>query len=122
MGIVILLVVYGGFAVYKNQKDRAVGTTGEGPTKNFTVVGTDYSFSPAAISVKKGDTVNITFTSNDGYHDLMVDGYNVSTERVNTNGKATVSFVADKAGSFSYYCTVGSHRDKGMNGTLVVTE
>ncbi|MFA6552452.1 MAG: cupredoxin domain-containing protein [Candidatus Paceibacterota bacterium] len=88
--------------------------------RDFTVNGKNFSFDPSTITVNKGDTVKITFKDNDGFHDLKVDGYNVATSRINTGGEATVTFIADKAGSFEYYCTVGSHKDLGMKGTLIV--
>jgi uncharacterized cupredoxin-like copper-binding protein len=31
-----------------------------------------------------------------------------------------VQFVADKTGTFEFYCSVGNHRQMGMVGTLVV--
>ena len=31
-----------------------------------------------------------------------------------------VQFIADKAGTFEYYCFVGNHRQMGMVGTLTV--
>lgn len=88
--------------------------------KEFTVDGTNYAFAPASITVNKGDQVKINFKDDDGFHDLRIDGYNVGTTRVNTGGLSSVTFTADKAGSFEYYCSVGSHRAKGMKGTLVV--
>ncbi|MFN2312139.1 MAG: plastocyanin/azurin family copper-binding protein, partial [Spirochaetia bacterium] len=34
----------------------------------------------------------------------------------------TVEFVADRAGSFEFYCSVPGHRQAGMYGTFVVVE
>ena len=88
--------------------------------KVFTVIGTDYSFTPAKISVKKGDRVKIIFKNENGFHDLSIDGYKIETKRIRTGGEDSIEFVADKAGAFEYYCDVGSHRDLGMHGTLIV--
>jgi plastocyanin len=95
-------------------------TTG-GTTKEFTVSGQNFSFAPATMNVKQGDTVKITFKNTAGTHDLRVDGYNVGTKVIQGGQEETFTFVADKAGSFEYYCSVGSHRQMGMKGTLTVT-
>ncbi len=93
-----------------------------GPVKEFTVTGQNFSFSPSTLSVKKGDHVKITFTSGGGLHDFVIDEFNAKTSRIGTGASAVVEFTADKAGSFEYYCSVGSHRAMGMKGTLTVTE
>ena len=35
-------------------------------------------------------------------------------------GNDSVTVVSDKTGSFEYYCSVGTHRQMGMKGTLTV--
>lgn len=97
-------------------------TSTSGTTKEFTVTGSNFKFAPATMSVKKGDTVKITFNNSSGTHDLRVDGYNVGTKVIQGGASETFTFVADKAGSFEYYCSVGQHRQMGMKGTLTVTE
>ncbi len=89
--------------------------------KSFTVSGQPFSFSPASITVKKGDTVRITFKNTDGTHSWGIDAYDIRTRELGTGEQQTIEFVADKAGSFEYYCSVGTHHEKGMKGTLVVT-
>ena len=90
--------------------------------KEFTVTGQNYSFAPSALTVKKGDTVKITFKNTDGMHDFRIDEFNAATRRIQTGQEDTVTFVADKTGSFEFYCSVGSHRQMGMKGTLIVHE
>ena len=91
-----------------------------GSEKDFTVTGQNYSFTPSALTVNKCDTVKITFKNANGYHDLRLDDFNVATTRISSGEEATITFVADKTGSFEYYCSVGDHRAAGMKGTLVV--
>jgi plastocyanin len=88
--------------------------------KKFTVTGESFSFSPSTIRVKKGDPVEITFKNTEGFHDLVIEGYNVRTKQIAAGKEDMVSFTADKAGSFVYYCSVGNHRAQGMVGTLIV--
>ncbi|KKR31519.1 MAG: Plastocyanin [Parcubacteria group bacterium GW2011_GWF2_39_8b] len=139
--IVVLLIVIGaGIFLYNdrktNQDSRTITTDIEtvrlenivpssamSPTvKEFTVVGTNFSYEPKIITVKKGDTVKIIFKDNEGFHDLKISGYDVITERINAGSESSVQFVADKTGNFEYFCTVGNHRAQGMKGTFVVTE
>lgn len=93
-----------------------------GPVKEFTVTGSKFKFDPAVMSVKKGDTVKIHFVNADGSHDFVIDEFNARTPQINGGQSADIQFVADKVGSFEYYCSVGNHRAMGMKGTLTVTE
>ena len=90
--------------------------------KEVTVVGSNYAFSPGQITVKKGDTVRITFKNTGGNHDFVIDEFNVATKQIGDGQEATIEFIATEAGSFEYYCSVGSHRAMGMKGVLVVEE
>lgn len=89
-------------------------------TKEFTVEGGNFYFTPKTLTVNKGDTVTITFKNSGGIHDFKIDEFNVATARINGGQSATVIFVADKSGTFEYYCSVGTHRQMGMVGTLTV--
>ena len=103
-----------------NVNVNAGASVSTGTTKEFTVTGKNFSFAPAAMTVKKGDTVKITFVNSAGTHDLRVDGYNIGTKTLQGGQSETITFVADKAGSFEYYCSIGQHRQMGMKGMLTV--
>ncbi len=90
--------------------------------KEFTVTGSNFSFSPNAIKVKKGDKVKITFKNAGGFHDLKIDEFGVATSKIQDGTQETVEFTVDKTGAFEYYCSVESHRQMGMKGTLIVEE
>ena len=94
----------------------------EGTLREFTVTGSNFTFSPATMTVKKGDTVRVTFKNQSGTHDWILDEFNAKTKILNGGQEETVEFIADKAGTFEYYCGVGQHRQMGMKGTLTVTE
>jgi len=89
-------------------------------TKEFTVSGENFSFTPNVIKVSKGDNVKITFKNTAGFHDFVIDEYGVATKQTQAPNEETIEFIADKAGSFEFYCSVGAHRAQGMKGTLVV--
>lgn len=86
----------------------------------FNLSGRNFVFSLTEIKVKKGDKVTIDFSSADGYHDWVVDEFKAATARVQTGASSSVTFVADKTGTYEYYCSVGSHRQMGMVGKLIV--
>lgn len=89
-------------------------------TKKFSVNGNNFSFSPNEIRVKKGDTVQITFVNKSGIHDFVIDEFSVATKQIGSGKQAVVEFVADKSGTFEFYCSVSNHRAMGMTGSLVV--
>ena len=99
--------------------NESTGST-QGSVKEFSVVGSPFKFNPSEIRVKKGDTVKITFKNSQGFHDFGIDEFNVKTKQANSPSEETVTFVADKAGEYPYYCSVGQHRANGMEGKLIV--
>lgn len=133
LAIVALLAV-GGFLFLNNQKSTTTNSTTPqveadstesslSPSvsvKEFVVDGNNYEFSPTKIEVNKGDTVKITFKDNDGMHNLVVDGYNVKTNIIKGGTEDSIQFVADKSGTFEYYCSVGNHKEEGMVGSFIV--
>lgn len=88
--------------------------------KEFEVVGKPFSLTPSQIKVKVGDTVKIVFKNSEGFHDFGIDEYSVRTKQIKAGESEQVSFVADKVGTFQFYCGVGTHRQMGMKGNLVV--
>lgn len=88
--------------------------------KTFTLDGFNYGYSEETITVNEGDTVTINLTSTDGFHDWVVDAFDAATERVQEGETTSVTFVADEAGEYEFYCSVGNHRAQGMVGTLIV--
>lgn len=87
------------------------------------VSGKNFEFTPSEITVKQGQSVTINFTSEDGGpHDFVIDEFDVATDQVSSGETSFITFVADQAGEFEYYCSVGAHREMGMVGTLTVEE
>lgn len=90
--------------------------------KEFIISGKNFSFSPNTITVNKGDEVRVVFKNTQGFHDFVIDGYDQATKQGQAPFEEVIEFTADKAGSFEFYCSVGSHRSMGMKGTLKVLE
>jgi heme/copper-type cytochrome/quinol oxidase subunit 2 len=73
--------------------------------RTFRIDARQFAYSPSELKVNTGDKVTIELVSHDVVHGLYVDGYNVSLE-ADPGQTATLSFVADKAGSFRFRCNV----------------
>lgn len=86
----------------------------------FTVDSFNYGYSMEEIRVPAGTEVTINLTNSGGFHDLVIDEFAAATEKISAGGATSVTFVADKAGTYEYYCSVGNHRAQGMVGTLIV--
>ncbi len=80
------------------------------------------------IRVEKGARITIKLTSQQGRHDWVLaddDGEEeevlAKTERTTPTGEPVmVTFTADRVGDHVYYCSVGSHRRRGMHGRFIV--
>lgn len=64
-----------------------------------------YAFDPGVIRVNKGDRVTIELASTDVVHGLYLDGYALEVT-ADPGQKATLSFTADKSGTFRFRCSV----------------
>ena len=87
---------------------------------SFEVHGGSFYFVPNAIKVKKGDTVTVNFINDGGFHDFTLDAFGVKIKGGDVGETKSATFVADKAGTYQYYCSVGRHRELGQKGTLIV--
>ena len=81
------------------------------------------SFAPKDLSAKAGEvTITMDNPSGNGMpHDVAITGNGVNQigKIVQPGGTSTVK--ADlKPGTYTFYCSVGSHRQAGMEGTLEV--
>ncbi len=88
--------------------------------KVVTVKGSSFKFDPKEIRVKKGQKVRIEFENVDGMHDWVIDEFDARTDIIKAGESDSVEFTADKVGTFEYYCSVGTHRQMGMVGKLIV--
>ena len=104
----------------------------------ITVASFEWGFEPEAIVLQVGQEVALTL-ENDGdiLHNFNVDGLLVDViEEISSGGfsgsddklfvgagsddAGLIRFVALEAGEYEFYCTIGSHRQLGMEGRLTV--
>ncbi len=91
--------------------------------KEITVEGSEFKFSPATLTLKKGEKVRLVFKNTGKMpHDFVVDELGVKTKTISPGAEDTVEFTPDKVGSFESYCSIGQHRANGMVGKVTVTQ
>lgn len=121
--ILIVLVAIVGLAYFslKSGKSDSSGSGSSGKVDvRVDISGIPFEFSVKEIRVKKGDRVRIDFTSVQGMHDWVVDEFSARTKQLTAGQSDSVEFVADKKGTFEYYCSVPTHKQAGMVGKLIV--
>ena len=126
---VVLAIVFVavGYIVMVNQSMREVSqpvSVGEVADSQdvvtISVEAGSYYFNPEEIRVKAGQKVRIELTGKDMMHDFVIDELGVASEVVPAGESTVVEFVAETAGTYEYYCSVGDHRARGQIGTLIV--
>lgn len=73
--------------------------------RTFQIDARQFAYSPSELKVNAGDTVTLQLVSTDVVHGLYVDGYDFFIE-ADPGQTKTLSFVADKPGSFRFRCNV----------------
>jgi cytochrome c oxidase subunit 2 len=87
----------------------------------ITLSAADGAWSHDTIRVEQGEKLRLRLTSNDVVHGFALKGYGIEIDEVYPGKVEVIDFVVDKAGTFSFTCTVlcsPHHRD--MEGRLVV--
>jgi len=79
--------------------------------------------SDPVLKVPFGAKVEITLIDGEGAeHDIVIPQFNAkSTHVVGPGTKTSVSFQADKAGDFEYFCDLPGHKAAGMAGKISVS-
>lgn len=104
----------------------------------LTVRAFEWGFAPESIALRRGEPVRIVF-QNDGkiFHNLKIEELAADAIESRSTGplsadegelfvgadggeQGELSFVPQESGAFVFYCTVGDHRQRGMEGTLRV--
>ncbi len=73
--------------------------------QHFRIEASQFHYMPEAIQVHPGDHVTIDLVSTDVVHGLYIDGYDLNIT-ADPGQTATLSFVADRAGTFRLRCSV----------------
>jgi heme/copper-type cytochrome/quinol oxidase subunit 2 len=73
--------------------------------RTIPIEASQFSFTPSTLTVNPGDRVTLELRSTDVVHGLYLDHYDISVA-VDPGQVATLSFVADRPGSFRFRCSV----------------
>ena len=93
-----------------------------GEVKEFTVRAFQFGFEPDTLEVDLGDKVVINAYTSDVGHGLAIREFGVDMALMSKT-PVTTEFIADKAGTFTFYCSIPCGRDHGaMRGKLIVNE
>ena len=93
----------------------------QGATREFSISGNHYAFSPANITVDRNDLVKITFTAQDMPHSFSIDGPYRISKRAGAGQSVTFEFRADQPGNHTIYCALSTDpKCREMKATLTV--
>lgn len=137
IGIGIFLAIVLAGAIFLKKPQLGPTTTQESPTttvskettvpgpsgevREITVEGDEYSFSPESLSVTAEERISLTFKNMGNFpHNFTIDELGVATKTIAGGETNTVEFTAQTSGTFTFYCSVGGHRELGMEGDLEV--
>jgi len=124
IGIMVIVgVLVGGYFLFFNNEPIIADDSGmgnEGNIKAFSMTAKQWVFIPDTITVNEGDTVKLTIESVDVDHGVMISDFNVN-EHLSPGETVNIEFVADKKGTFTFFCNVfcGSGHS-GMEGKIIV--
>ncbi len=128
--VAVVLLVAGGGQASKQQtpQPKTQGAVEAAPVgdvgveeREIVVTGNEYSFSPAAISVRAGEKIRITFKNTGSLpHNLRVDELGIATKTIAGGKEDSIAQTVEKTGVYALYCNVGDHRKLGMEGTFTV--
>lgn len=89
--------------------------------REVKVKGNEFSFSPQTLTVNKGEKIRMTFENKGSLsHDLTIDELGVSTATVIVGQEDTIEFTVEDVGTYTFYCSIGNHKELGMEGELIV--
>lgn len=97
------------------------GGGGEPATAEFVAV--DINWEDAPDEVSAGETNLVLDNQGELQHTLAFEGVQGGKPLVEAEpGETAEATTQLEPGTYTYYCTVGNHREAGMEGTLEVTE
>lgn len=128
--LLLIMGLTGGYYIYQSVGKTITTSNISGAKKEFTIITTEYKsktedgkiieayrWDPGTIVVEKGDRVVLNFYGVQGlFHPFEIKGLNVKGE-VKKGRVTTVSFTADKEGTYEIMCT--AHKDMEHEGPMV---
>lgn len=91
---------------------------------DYTLDMSNFAFEPNRIEMAAGETITVKLVNVQGTHDFVIDELAVDSDTLRQGDERMVEITApaDAAGQeYVFYCSIGEHRENGMEGTLVIT-
>lgn len=86
----------------------------------FNMIAKQFKFVPGTIKVKRGNKVVLNITSTDVEHGFAIDEYGIN-KTIPARKSVVIEFIADKAGTFEFYCSVYCGvGHSSMRGKLII--
>jgi uncharacterized cupredoxin-like copper-binding protein len=114
-------VVIGGCGGGSDGDTSTAGGT-EAAGERITVVGKEFSYDPAALTLEAGQPFTIVLRNTGSIeHDITVDDAKFKLTVPGDNTREKGLRVA-KPGTYQFYCSLPGHKSAGMKGELTVTQ
>jgi uncharacterized cupredoxin-like copper-binding protein len=115
----LVLVAAGALAASAAAASASGGSAPQAATPlKITVTMTEFKFALKPRTAKKGVVVFTALNKGSVAHDFKILGK--KTPNVAPGGRRTLRVTFRKAGRYKYLCTLPSHAQAGMKGTLIV--
>jgi plastocyanin len=97
-------------------------TTNGTASQTFSIVESDFTLSPATVTVDGPGTYTFEATNDGGVdHALEIEGNGIEQETDTIGPGESASVTVDlESGTYEMYCPIGNHRDLGMSGEITV--
>ena len=121
---IFVFILFPMLTAYQSTQDSGVVQTveqnQEPVLREITMVARQWAFEPGTITVNQGDTVKLTIESVDVDHGFALPDFGVNEQLI--PGQTTnIEFVADKKGSYRFFCNVVCGQGhSSMSGLLIV--
>lgn len=95
---------------------------GRAQSQTIRVTGTDFRLNPAQVQAPRGKVKFEFVNQGQVTHALEVEGPagEEETEELEAGGRGSFTIDLSEPGTYVMYCPVGSHRQQGMEGKVVV--
>ena len=85
----------------------------------YTIYAGNMYYNPSTLTISEGDSVR--FINDNGFHDVVITSGPVKLSLPPCQGGCTIgTLVFDIAGTYDYICSIGTHAQQGMIGTIIV--
>lgn len=128
--VLAMVILFGMNAAASDKKEFAAKTDPDG-IQRVEVIAGSYFFDPNTIIVKVNVPVEVKIRKEPGMipHDIVLNApeAGISFQQELKESPETIKFTPTKTGTYQFTCEkkvlfFGSHKDKGMTGTLEVRE